>query len=347
MRTYHHLTMSDRLQIEAWLKSKTSKAEIANLLGVHVSTIYRELERGQYEHLNTDYTTEIRYSPDIAEEKYQENLRAKGAPLKIGNDHEFARYIEKKIAEDKYSPGAVLSEIEHEGRIFETKISKTTLYRYIDIGVFLRVTNKSLPVKRDKTMRKYKKIRPSRAPKGESIEKRPEEINARETFGHWEMDCVEGKKGTKKTLLVLTERKTRGEIIRLMDEKTAASVNATLDEIKKSIGEEQIRRIFQTITVDNGSEFSDYRGIERSSIGEEDRTKIYVCHPYCSYERGSNENQNKLVRRHFPKGFDFSGVTTEEVTRVENWINSYPREMFGGACSAELFSDCIFDLFSA
>ena len=220
-----------------------------------------------------------------------------------------------------------------------------TLYNYVDAGL-LGIKNIDLPYKLSRNT-KPARIRQNKRVLGDSISERPEEAETRQEFGHWEMDCVEGKKGTKKTLLVLTERKTRGEIIRLMDEKTAASVNATLDEIEKSIGEEQFRRIFQTITVDNGSEFSDYRGIERSSIGEEDRTKIYVCHPYCSYERGSNENQNKLVRRHFPKGFDFSGVSMEEVTRVENWINSYPREMFGGACSAELFSDCIFDLFSA
>ena len=83
---YKHLTFNDRLKIEALQKVSTSPRVMAEKLGVHISTIYRELKRGQYEHLNSDYTTEQRYSPDIAEEKNQANLRAKGAPFKIGSD---------------------------------------------------------------------------------------------------------------------------------------------------------------------------------------------------------------------------------------------------------------------
>lgn len=107
-RTFKHLTFNDRLKIEAWLKAGVSKKDMACMLGVHWRTIYNELARGQYEHLNSDYTTEMRYSPDIAEEKYQENLRAKGAGLKIGNDHEYANYLEYKVSVEKYAPGAIL-----------------------------------------------------------------------------------------------------------------------------------------------------------------------------------------------------------------------------------------------
>lgn len=109
---------------------------MACMLGVHWRTIYNELARGQYEHLNSDYTTEMRYSPDIAEEKYQENLRAKGAGLKIGNDHEYANYLEYKVSVEKYAPGAILGEIKQKGIQFNTTISKTTFYRYITDGVF-------------------------------------------------------------------------------------------------------------------------------------------------------------------------------------------------------------------
>lgn len=149
MRTFKHLTKTDRIQIESWRKVKISPRVMADTLGVHISTIYRELKRGQYEHLNTDYTTEIRYSPDIAEQSYQENLRAKGAPLKIGNDHVYAEYIEYKISVEKYSPGAVLGEIRRKGIEFRTSISKTTLYRYIDQGVFFTLTNKNLHCKKE------------------------------------------------------------------------------------------------------------------------------------------------------------------------------------------------------
>lgn len=346
-RTFKHLNFNNRLQIEAWLKAGISKKEIAELLGVNLRTIYNELKRGQYEHLNSDYTTEMRYSPDIAERKYQENLRAKGAPLKIGNDHEYATYLEYKVSVEKYAPGAILGEIKRKGLQFNTTISKQTFYRYIEQGVFLTITNQDLPVKRNKPDHQYRKVRQKRPPRGESIEKRPAEIAERVTFGHWEMDCVEGKKGTKKTLLVLTERKTRLEIIRLMKDKTAASVVKALNSIERQYGAERFSLMFKTITVDNGSEFSDYIGIEKSCLRKGSRTKVYFCHPYSSYERGSNENQNKMVRRHYPKGCDFTSVKPADIRKLENWINNYPRGIFDYYSSNDLYEACINGLFYA
>ena len=343
---YKHLTFNDRLKIEAWQKVGTSPRVMAEKLGVHISTIYRELKRGQYEPLNSDYTTEQRYSPDIAEEKNQANLRAKGAPLKIGSDHEYAQYIEYKIRVEKYSPRAVLGEIKRQGVEFSTSISAPTLYRYIEQGVFLTITNDNLPVKRNKSTRKYKKVRAARASKGESIEKRPAEIAERTTFGHWEMDCVEGKKGTKKTMLVLTERYTRYEIIRIMKDHTAASVVKALNGIERAYGAD-FYKIFQSITIDNGSEFSDYEGLEQSCRRVGTRTKVYYCHPYSSYERGSNENQNKMIRRHYPKGVSFERVTPADTRRLEKWINNYPRGIFDYLTSADLSEACVNSLLSA
>lgn len=343
---YKHLTFNDRLKIEAWQKVGVKPALMAEKLGVHISTIYRELKRGQYEHLNSDYTTEQRYSPDIAEEKNQANLRAKGAPLKIGSDHEYAQYIEYKIRVEKYSPRAVLGEIKRQGVEFSTTISAPTLYRYIEQGVFLTITNDNLPVKRNKSTRKYKKVRAARASKGESIEKRPAEIAERTTFGHWEMDCVEGKKGTKKTMLVLTERYTRYEIIRIMKDHTAASVVKALNGIERAYGAD-FYKIFQSITIDNGSEFSDYEGLEQSCRRVGTRTKVYYCHPYSSYERGSNENQNKMIRRHYPKGVSFERVTPADTRRLEKWINNYPRGIFDYFTSADLYEACVNSLLSA
>lgn len=343
---YKHLTFNDRLKIEAWQKVGVKPAVMAEKLGVHLSTIYRELKRGQYEHLNSDYTTEQRYSPDIAEEKNQANLRAKGAPLKIGSDHAYANYIEYKIRVEKYSPRAVLGEIKRQGVEFSVTISAPTLYRYIEQGVFLTITNDDLPVKRNKTERKYKKVRAARASKGDSIEKRPAEIAERTTFGHWEMDCVEGKKGTKKTMLVLTERLTRYEIIRIMKDHTAASVVKALNGIERAYGA-NFSKVFQTITIDNGSEFSDYEGLEQSCRRNGARTKVYYCHPYSSYERGSNENQNKMIRRHYPKGVSFEGVTSADMRKLEKWINNYPRGIFDYYTSADLYEAYINSLISA
>ncbi|MCM1335899.1 MAG: helix-turn-helix domain-containing protein, partial [Eubacterium sp.] len=94
---HKHLTWKDRLKIEKAVKEGLKPTKIADRLHVDNSTIYRELKRGTYTHLNSDLTTEERYSPEIAQQRYEENLRAKGADLKIADDHELAEYIEKKI----------------------------------------------------------------------------------------------------------------------------------------------------------------------------------------------------------------------------------------------------------
>lgn len=338
MRSFKHLSMASRLKIEALLKVGIEKKEIARQIGVHLSTIYRELKRGRYKHTNTDLTEEERYSPDIAHNKYKLSLKEKGPDLKIGNDRELAEHIESKIADDGYSPEAVLLEIASRGLDFRTKISKTTLYSYIDKGIFLRITNKSLPAKgirRNKT----KKVRTqARANAGTSIEKRPPYIDNREEFGHWEMDSVIGKKGeSKHSLLVLTERKTRLEIICLLYEHTTEQVCGRLDQLERKWGE-HFKEIFKTITVDNGSEFADWKRMTKSVLKSgEDRTKIYYCHPYCSFERGSNENQNKLVRRKIPKGTNFDDKSEEDIQWVEDWINDYPRKLFDGKNASYMF----------
>ena len=140
------LTWTNRLQIEAWQKAGISKSKMAAFLGVSLRTVYNELSRGEYTHLNTDYTVETRYSPDIAEKKYQEHLRVKSPDLKIGNDYEYAEYVEKMIGEKKYSPEAVIGEIRQKGLKFNTSLSKQTIYRYIEQGIFLTLTNDSLPI---------------------------------------------------------------------------------------------------------------------------------------------------------------------------------------------------------
>lgn len=341
MRRFKQLTRADRLKIEALDKAKHTPKEIAEQMGVHVSTIYRELKRGRYIHTNSDLTEEERYSPDIAHEKYKENLKAKGPALKIGNDRKLAEYIEDKILNDDYSPETVLGEIKRKGLEFETTITKTTLYSYIDKGIFISLTNKALPVKgrRTKKNKKVNRKKQARAAAGESIEKRPDDIDTREEFGHWEMDTVVGKRGeSKHSLLVLTERKTRDEIVMKIPEHTAAQVVESLNSIEKEWGD-LFPKVFKTITVDNGTEFADYDGIKKSVLKDDDRVKVYYCHPYSSYERGSNENQNKLVRRKIPKGTNFDDRTDEEIQNIQDWINNYPRGMFDYKTSAELFEE--------
>lgn len=336
-KRFKHLTRADRLQIEAMDRVHTPKQEMADVIGVDVSSIYRELQRGRYIHTNSDLTEEERYSPDIAEEKYQANLRAKGPDLKIGNDQKLADYLEDKIANEGYSPAAALGEIKTQGLEFETTITKATLYSYIDKGVFLTLSNKDLPVKPQRR-KKNKKIRrvQKKANAGTSIEKRPPEIDSREEFGHWEMDTVVGKRGeSEHSLLVLTERKTREELIFLLYEHTTAQVCLRLDQLEREWGD-RFGLVFKTITVDNGTEFADFEGMEKKTDAGK-RVDVFYCHPYCSFERGSNENQNRLVRRKIPKGTNFDDKTEEDIQKVEDWINTYPRELFGWHTAGEMF----------
>lgn len=343
MRFFKCLTYTDRLRIEGMLKQKMSKQDIANTLRVHVSTIYREVKRGEYEHLNSDYTTETRYSADIAQSCIDSAKSGMGADLKIGKDHELANFLENLMLNESFSPGAALGEIKRKNLKFKTTICETTLYSYIRKGVFLTLTMADLP-RRGQKKQKHQEVKPKNPPRGESIEKRPDYINDRSEEGHWEMDTVVGRKKSKKALLVLTERKMRKEIIIRMPDKTAASTVKALDKLERKMGKEKFRQVFKSITVDNGCEFADCKGMERSVLDGQPRTKVYFCHPYSAYERGSNENQNLLIRRFFPKGISFDRIPISYIQRVEDWINNYPREILGYKAANDLFNEYLLTL---
>lgn len=339
-KLFKHLSQNDRIKMETMLNSGHKVVEVAEYLHVHRSTIYREIKRGEYTHRNSDYTEETRYSSDLGQKNHDWNAQGKGRNIKIGNDRPLAEYIEGKIIEDKYSPEAALAAAAESGIEFTTSISVRTLYRYIDKGIFLKLTNKDLPVK-GKRKKHNKRVRvQKRASAGESIENRPDEVKDREIFGHWEMDTVKGKQGvTKSCMLVLTERKTRDEIIVKLPDQKAASVVEAIDRLERKWGD-MFTKVFRSITVDNGVEFSDYEGLERSVLHEgEKRTFAFYCHHYSSWERGSNENNNRLIRRHIPKGEDFDEKQDRDIEYIENWINNYPRGIFGFKTSAQLFEE--------
>ena len=341
-RIFKHLTRTDRLRIEKCLNEGYTYHQIADVLRVHISTVYREIERGSYTRLNGDtYEFYTAYSPDIAEERYRANLSAKGADLKIGNDHEFAKYIGNKIKNEKRSPAAAMADIVLEGKVFKTSVCVSTIYSYIAKGVFADITDKDLPDKPKRHRKAKENKKGSRPPRGESIEKRPEIINSRDEFGHWEMDTVYSAAETSlRALLVLTERKTRKEIIILMPDRTAKSTVRALNRLERRFGA-KFRKIFKSITVDNGTEFSDLVGMEKSVLYNGTRTRFYYCHPYSSWERGSNENLNRMIRRCFPKGTSFASVTRKQVQRVEDWINNYPRKVLGYLTAEILYNECV------
>ena len=326
-RTYCHLTYTDRLVIERLYNSGCSYRAIAKRLNRSVSTIHREVKRGLYTRLNGEtWEYFAAYSATIADDDAIYQASAKGTELKLGNNYAYANQVSTRIQNGE-SPDAIVGDLRRKG---EWTVCTTTLYRYIDRGYIPGVTNKNLIVKRRKK-RKYEKIqRAARVPKGVSIEHRPKHINRRKSFGHWEMDLVIGKaEGTGQALLVLTERKTRFEIIVKLPDKTASSVVSAL---QKTIARYP-SQTFKTITVDNGSEFSDYAAMKQL-VGE-----VYYCHPYCSSERGSNENANKLVRRFFPKGKSMKHRKQSDCDAAARFINGMHRKILGYRTAAELFAE--------
>ncbi len=338
-----NLTFTQRIQLETLFNEGLHKRDIAERLGVCLATIYNELKRGYYQRKRVKHTNWFgdktykyldSYSAHIAEERYRFNLTSRGAPIKLGKDYEFVSYIEKRVLQDKLSPCAVLGEIKRL-KLFETDISKTTLYRYIEKGFFLRLKMSDLPCYRKK--KRYRKTVIKRAPRGTSIEKRPLEILARDTFGNWEMDCIVGVKHSRDVILALSERLTRYEIIIKLPNRKPCTVVQALDSLERKYGRD-FSKIFKSITVDNGVEFSDFNGLERSIYGGK-RTDVYYCHPYTSCERGTNERLNREIRRHLPKGTNFATYTDEQIQFIEDWVNAYPREIFCFATSAEKFAE--------
>lgn len=332
----NYITERQRYEIELLLKEKYTKPKIAEVLGIKYNTLYKEIERGTVKQLDSLLAEHYVYKADYAQMVYERSTSNRGRNLKIGADHQLAAYIETMIREKKYSPEALIRHAENEGLHFKTTLCPKTIYNYLDMGLFLHVNNADLPYKRVK--KKKKKEEKSTVSlnnrKGRSIEERPKAVLDREQYGHWEMDTVVSAQGTGLScLLVLSERMSREEIIMKIRNKKSSTVVRALNRLEKQYGSKAFREKFKTITCDNGVEFLDHKGIEKSVFTKQKRTTVYYCHPYSSYERGTNENINRMIRRFFPKGTNFDDVKPAQVAAVESWINNYPRKILGGLSS--------------
>lgn len=326
-----HLTYEERIKLEALRKMGFSSCRIAEQIGGRSErTIRREIAKGMVELLNSDLTTRMEYSAEIGQSEHDRQGTSKGPALKIGKDHKLVKYLEKAIGIDGESPYAAIQNITNKDLQFETTICFKTVYNYLDNNLFLNISNKDLPVKKNAKKRNYKKIRPAyNNTKGTSISERPAAVAARDEIGHWEMDTVVGKQGTKTVLLVLSERVTRKELVFRIPSKSQSAVVKELDKLERKMGV-LFPKTFKTITCDNGCENLDFEGIENSVRNKRKRTKVYYAHPYSSWERGTNENINKMIRRFIPKGVDISSFSKKQITQIQHWINNYPRRIFNG-----------------
>lgn len=325
----HYMSRDQRQQLEALYTAGIPVAQIARQLGFCRQTIYTEIKRGLYTH-TCDWWDEVRYSADKAQQIHEYQQTAKGRPLKIGHDHAYADYLEHMIVEERYSPAAALASAKMEGHT--TSICVSTLYSYIDKRIFRTLSNKHLWIKGQRKKEAEKpepRIAHGTLP---SIVDRPEHIGQRSEYGHWEMDLVVGPKDSSHVLLTLTERLSRQEIIRKLPDRQADTIRRAIDRLERETPD--FHQKFRSITTDNGSEFMKYELLRRSIHGGI-RFDIWYCHSYAAWEKGTNENHNRMIRRFFPKGTDFSKVTRKQIRAVQDWMNNYPRKKLGWKTPAQ------------
>ena len=335
-KQYSHLTKEKRIQIQTLInilnetgQRQYSNADIARIIDVHRSTITRELKRIKSKiNIRSGKIKNKPYNADDAQEDYLFKRGLSKANYLVEDFPKLKKFIEDKILIDKWAPDAISGYIEsHQLYLQEgfTTISTTTIYRAIHYSL--------LKVKKEDTRRMTKFEKSGKySTKGSlpesklaySIELRPKEINNRETFGNWEIDTVlSTSKVSHKCLLTLTERKVWFELIFTLAGKTKEEVISKFKKIKSYLSN-NIGDVIKSLTTDNGSEFSGFK-----EIIDITNAKFYFCHPYASCEKGCNEKHNSLIRYFIPKGDLIENYTQQEINNICNWMNNYPRKMFG------------------
>lgn len=336
-----HLSFEERVLIHhLHTKLKYSNREIARQLGRAPQTIHNEIKRGsttqikrQHQYGKT-YTYEGNsYFPDIAQRKYTQLRKNCGRRLKWLVSDAFIQFADNKmLGKEKWSPDIVIGYAKKMELFPKESIPcTTTLYNWIDKG-YSKTINLDLLLQ-TKRNTKQKRVRKNLRILGDSIENRSESINKREEMGHWEIDTIIGiKSANEPVLLTLTERKTRFNFIVKIESKSPKSVNQAVQYLKTASGE-LFPKLFKTITADNGIEFSN---LDRFS---QDEMKIYFTHPYSSWERGTNEKHNGMIRRFIPKGIPISKISATQIVRIQQHLNDLPRKILGYQTPHEVFAE--------
>jgi len=319
MKKTKHLTAYERDMIGFYLGSNESKRSIARKLGRGHSTIASEIKRN---------SINKRYLPIQAHEMYLDRKRIANS-LNPRKEEKVWDFVVEKL-KNNWAPELISGRLRYilypddkswwisteciYDRIYSKRYRSESLWKY-------------LPRKHNRRKSKYRgRRRGSKIPDRVSISQRGEEIDSKETFGHWEGDSVLGK-GRKSGLHTEVERKSRYlEIRKISRVNSQKSINAQLD-IFKSLPE--VAR--KSDTLDNGVEFVKHAELHKIGM------KTYFAHPYCSWERGSNEWHNGLIRRYCPKGTDFNRVTNAKIQNIQDEINDRPRKILNYETPREVF----------
>jgi IS30 family transposase len=336
-RTNKHLNAFERGQIQLLNAEGRSPYAIGKRLKRASNTIRNELRRGTVSQIKVNKVVNI-YYPDAGQAVYEKNRANCGPKFKFLSCANFIRFVEEKFFDNIHSVDSICGVAKLRNLFDKDKMVCTkTLYNYINLGL-LRISNIDLPLKVKRSTKK-KRIRKHKKVLGRSISERSAEINDRSEFGHWEIDSVIGKKTKgQPTLMTITERKTRKELIRKMPDQSSESIMNALKTLANEAGD-LFSTVFKSITADNGSEFS-----ELASLEEITGTSIYFAHPYTSSERGTNERHNGLIRRFIPKGKSLHNYSKDDIAKVQNWCNTLPRKILNYLTPDEAFDDELYGI---
>ena len=315
MTRYRQLTSEQRTIIAHLRSLKQNYNQIAQQIGCHRATVSREVKRNHCQY-DGFYRSSKAHMRALSRRK---NARSKAKFSVV----DMVPVILK--LKEQWSPEQISGELAKSKKL---NISHETIYRYVwedkaQGGTLWKNLRQS-----GKKRRKRYGANDSRGRLADKrpISERPASVETRRYKGHWEIDTVHGK-GSKDCIVTLVERKTGYTVIGKLPNKTTAELNA---KVIKLLG--RFKKKFRTITSDNGTEFHGYKEIEKAR-----GTKFYFAKPYHSWERGTNENTNGLIRQYLPKGTSMEHVTQKRCDEIATKLNQRPRKRLGYETPSEMF----------
>ena len=275
-------------------------------------------------YIRTGKTKTMLYTAEYAQDDANFKRGLSKGEYKLRKYKKMAEFIEEKIKKDKWSPDVIVGYMKTHNYFSKegfNSISTPTVYNAIRYQIIKIKIEDTRRMKYEQEY-KYHKVDLPESKTEYSINNRPEEINKRLYFGHFELDTVIGtNKGKHECLMTLTEPKTRYEIIFKLKGKTSEEVVNKFNKLKDFM-KKHYNKIYKSITTDNGTEFSDFLKIIKDT-----KTEIYFCHPYCSGEKGTNERQNGIIRYFIPKGKLIENYSYNDINKIAEWMNNYPRKI--------------------
>ena len=316
--SYTQLTEGLRYQIYTLLGNGFTQADMANQIGVHPSTISRELARN---------TGKRGYRPQQANKKALERRTgaAKASRMTERMQSKVTEYLQLE-----WSPEQISGYLKSAGNEW---VSHETIYQFI---LENKVNGGTLYKALRHSGKKRKKRYGSSDRRGEikdrvSIDERPKSIEKRQRIGDWEIDLVIGK-NHKGAIVTIVDRLSLMTLIAKVDGKQAELVAKSTTQLLKPYK----GHAAHTITADNGKEFSGHK-----TISNELEIDFYFAHPYSSWERGTNENTNGLIRQYLPKGTEFKSVNDESCEFIMDRLNNRPRKCLGYRTPRQVFQEFI------